>query len=130
MLNVIPQELKYAQKTITKYTDNVGGSSANSTTAITATTDKFFLLSEYEVCGTTSQCNSTEATKQLQYEFYAAGNSPLKYSQDSTRTQAISWWLRSPATWTGNEYIVYGKDNRVAGQQAPASFGFAPAFCV
>ena len=49
IIAVIPEELRAVLKSVTKYTDNTGNSSAAS--AVTATTDYFFLLSENEVFG-------------------------------------------------------------------------------
>ena len=49
IIAVIPAALRAVLKSVTKYTDNTGNSSA-----ITATTDYFFLLSEYEVFGSFS----------------------------------------------------------------------------
>lgn len=52
IIAVIPAALRAVLKSVTKYTDNTGNSSAAS--AVTATTDYFFLLSEYEVFGSIS----------------------------------------------------------------------------
>ena len=59
IIAVIPAALRAVLKSVTKYTNNTGNSSAAS--AVTATTDYFFLLSEYEVFGTISRRNT--ATK-------------------------------------------------------------------
>lgn len=47
ILAVIPAELRAVLKSVTKYTDNTGGGSM-AASAVTATTDYFFLLSEFE----------------------------------------------------------------------------------
>ena len=129
IIAVIPAALRAVLKSVTKYTDNTGdGSTAAS--AVTATTDYFFLLSEYEVFGSISYANSNEASKQAQYDYYSAGNSKIKYKHDSTST-AVFWWLRSPRA---NKYAlgflrvnVDGLDNFGRGE---FSLGFAPGFCV
>lgn len=48
IIAVIPAALRAVLKSVTKYTDNTGGGST-AASAVTATTDYFFLLSEYEV---------------------------------------------------------------------------------
>ena len=68
IIAVIPEALRAVLKSVTKYTDNTGdGSTAES--AVTATTDYFFLLSEYEVFGSISYANSKESSKQAQYAY-------------------------------------------------------------
>jgi hypothetical protein len=47
-MGAIPAALRNALKSVTKYTDNTGNASTSSS-AVTATTDYIFLLSEYEV---------------------------------------------------------------------------------
>ena len=64
MIAIIPAALRAVLKSVTKYTDNKGNSSSAS--AVTATTDYFFLLSEYEGFGSTNSANSNDASKQAQ----------------------------------------------------------------
>lgn len=127
IIAVITEELRAALKSVTKYTDNTGNSSAAS--AVTATTDYFFLLSEYEVFGTISQGNPNESSKQAQYSYYRAGNSKVKYNHSATST-AVIWWLRSPyASYSGAfVYVITG--GTVNPNLANYSIGFAPGFCV
>ena len=80
IIAVIPAALRAVLKSVTKYTNNTGNSTAES--AVTATTDYFFLLSEYEVFGSISRANSNEASKQAQYAYYSAGNSKIKYKHN------------------------------------------------
>ena len=75
-IGVLPAALRAVLKSVTKYTNNTGNSTAAS--AVTATTDYVFLLSEYEVFGSTTYANSNEASKQAQYAYYSAGNSKIK----------------------------------------------------
>ena len=93
-MGAIPSALRNALKSVTKYTDNTGNSSTASS-AVTATTDYIFLLSEYEVFGSCTYANSNEASRQQQYAYYSAGNSKIKYQHNSTGSSAL-WWLRSP----------------------------------
>lgn len=127
ILAVIPAALRAVLKSVTKYTDNTGNSSAAS--AVTATTDYFFLLSEYEVFGTISRGNTNEASKQAQYSYYSAGNSKVKYNHSATST-AVRWWLRSPHASTSYYFVYVDTDGTVNYYFAVYSFGFAPGFCV
>ena len=115
-------------KAVTKYTDNTGngGTAAN---AVTATTDYFFLLSEYEVFGSLSYANSNEASKQAQYSYYSAGNSKVKYKHDMTST-AVLWWLRSPHSGDSRRFVFVYTGGTASYTIARSSLGFAPGFCV
>lgn len=127
IIAVIPAALRAVLKSVTKYTNNTGDSSAAS--AVTATTDYFFLLSEYEVFGSTTYANSNEASKQAQYSYYSAGNSKVKYNHSATST-AVFWWLRSPFA-SGSAYFVFVLTvGTVSYYSAYYSYGFAPGFCV
>ena len=127
IIAVIPAALRAVLKSVTKYTNNTGSSSAAS--AVTATTDYFFLLSEYEVFGSTTYANSNEASKQAQYAYYSAGNSKIKYKSDSLATPAF-WWLRSPDARDSMFFVLAYDDGRVGNGAAIYSRGFAPGFCV
>ena len=129
IIAVIPAELRAVLKSVTKYTDNTGGGSTASATAVTATTDYFFLLSEYEVFGSISRANSNEASKQAQYAYYSAGNSKIKYKHNGTSTAAL-WWLRSPRTGDSNCFVLVNTRGTFGYDNAYRSLGFAPGFCV
>lgn len=128
IIDAIPTELRVALKTVIKYTDNTGGSFPTESN-VTATTDYFFLLSEYEVFGSVSRANSGEASKQTQYAYYSAGNSKIKYKHDGTSTAAF-WWLRSPYVDGPISFVGVGVDGTVNYAGAHYSLGFAPNFCV
>lgn len=128
ILNVISDDLKSILKSVTKYTDNTGGESTAASN-VTATTDYFFLLSEYEVFGSTSKANSNEASKQAQYAYYSAGNSKIKYKHDGTSTAAF-WWLRSPRASSSGNFVYVDPDGASYYFNANYSLGFAPGFCV
>ena len=127
IIAVIPAALRAVLKSVTKYTNNTGNSSAAS--AVTATTDYFFLLSEFEVFGSISYANRNEKNKQAQYAYYSAGNSKKKYRHNGTSTAAL-WWLRSPNADSSRYFVFVGIDGTVAGYHAHVSLGFAPGFCV
>lgn len=127
IIAVIPAALRAVLKSVTKYTDNTGGGST-AASAVTATTDYFFLLSEYEVFGSISYGNTNEKNKQAQYAYYSAGNSKIKYKHNGTST-AARWWLRSPFASDSAAFVRVGTDGTVGGA-ANYSLGFAPGFCV
>lgn len=134
--NVIPSDLRSNLKSVTKYTDNVGAATKAAEADVTATTDRFFLLSEYEVSGKTSFSNVYEASKQAQYDYYKAGNSAKRYKHTSTTTvgeyDAVYWWLRSPSRLSiaCNLYVEPGGGCNYNRYGTTTSIGFAPGFCV
>lgn len=127
IIAVIPAALRAVLKSVTKYTNNTGNSTAAS--AVTATTDYFFLLSEYEVFGSCTYANTNEASKQKQYDYYSAGNSKIKYNHSSTST-AVNWWLRSPRASYSISFVYVYADGTVVNGAAGYSRGCAPGFCV
>ena len=128
IIAVIPAALRAVLKSVTKYTDNTGNNST-SASAVTATKDYFFLLSEFEVFGSISRANSNEASKQAQYAYYSAGNSKVKYKHNGTST-AARWWLRSPLASSSDGFENVNTNGTVEDRTARASFGFPPGFCV
>lgn len=128
IIAVIPAALRSVLKSVTKYTDNTGGGSSAASN-ITATTDYFFLLSEFEVFGSISYANGNEKNKQAQYAYYSAGNSKIKYKHNGTSTAAY-WWLRSPAASSSSYFVCVNTDGTVSLGNAYYSLGFAPGFCV
>lgn len=129
ILAVIPDALRAVLKSVTKYTDNTGAGGGSVASYVTATTDYFFLLSEYEVFGTISRGNTNEASKQAQYSYYSAGNSKVKYNHSATST-AVFWWLRSPRASYSSYFVFVNTDGTVNYHYAHYSIGFAPGFCV
>ena len=127
IIAVIPAALRAVLKSVTKYTNNTGNSSAAS--AVTATTDYFFLLSEFEVFGSISYGNTNEKNKQAQYAYYSAGNSKIKYKHNDTST-AVHWWLRSPYSIDPNRFVDVMASGGVSPTDAYYSLGFTPGFCV
>ena len=127
IIAVIPAALRAVLKYVTKYTNNTGNSSDAS--AVTATTDYFFLLSEYEVFGSITYGNTNEKSKQAQYSYYSAGNSKVKYNHSATSTAAY-WWLRSPSASFSSNFVRVHADGKTGSSNANYSRGFAPGFCV
>ena len=116
-------------KSVTKYTDNTANGGGSTASYVTATTDYFFLLSEFEVFGSISYGNTNEKNKQAQYAYYSAGNSKIKYKHNGTST-AAHWWLRSPYASNSTGFVGVRAGGTVGGGNAGYSLGFAPGFCV
>lgn len=129
IIAVIPAALRAVLKSVTKYTDNTANGGGSTASYVTATTDYFFLLSEFEVFGSISYGNTNEKNKQAQYAYYSAGNSKIKYKHDGTTTAAF-WWLRSPSASYSNCFVIVGTGGTVDYYYANFSLGFAPGFCV
>lgn len=128
IIAVIPEALRTVLKYVTKYTNNTGRLQPGMEAA-TATTDYFFLLSEYEVFGTFGASNIGESKKQAQYLYYSSGNSKVKYNYSATSI-AVIWWLRSPVASGSEQFVTASANGTVASDDARRSFGFAPGFCV
>lgn len=129
IIAAIPEALRAVLKSVTKYTDNTGGGNGNVASNVTATTDYVFLLSEFEVFGSTTNSNSNEKNKQAQYAYYSAGNSKIKYKHNAIGT-AVLWWLRSPLASYSYSFMLVLTGGTVNFNNAHASLGFAPGFCV
>ena len=129
IIAVIPDSLRAVLKSVTKYTDNTAKGGGSHESYVTATTDYFFLLSEFEVFGSISYGNTYERNKQAQYAYYSAGNSKIKYKHNGTSTAAI-WWLRSPNASNSDTFLRVYTDGTDGSYVVGRSLGFAPGFCV
>ena len=84
----LPSDLRAVMKPCTKYSDNTGGT-ANTESAVTATADYLWLLSEFEIQGTRKYANQYEQNSQMQYDYYKAGNKKVFYRHNADATTAI-----------------------------------------
>lgn len=126
-LAALPYDLQAVLKQCTKYTNNAGNSSAQS--AVTATQDWVFLLSEYEVQGSFTYANTYEQNYQQQYQYYANGNSKVKYRQSATDSVTY-WWNRSPHASGSIDFCFVSTGGSADISYASLSLGLAPGFCV
>ena len=124
----LPADLRTVLKPITKYTDNTGHKST-SASAITATIDYLPLMAEFEAFGTRSTANENEKTYQAQYQYYKNGNSKIKYKYSNT-SDAVTWWLRSPACRDNTSFCHVGSAGVISngGFYATLSFALTPIF--
>ena len=128
MLAALPSDLRAVMKSVTKYSDNTGGSPDNAS-YVTSTTDYLFLLAEFEYHGARSYANSAEKNFQLQYSYYKAGNSKVKYKHGETGTAAYHW-CRSVYVGYTNTFCRVNTGGSASGDDAYYSWGAAPGFAV
>jgi hypothetical protein len=111
--------LKNALRTAAKVT------SIGSGTSTAETADKLFLLAEIEVFA--ARTNSV-AGEGVQYEYYSAGNSRLKYKPGST--SASAWWLRSPKYNHSSGWCYIKSDGTTDSGYPTNTYGVALAICI
>ena len=128
MLAALPSDLRAVMKSVTKYSDNTGGSPDNAS-YVTSTTDYLFLLAEFEYHGARSYANSAEKNFQLQYSYYKAGNSKVKYKHGETGTAAYHW-CRSVYVGGANHFCRVCASGSASYNDALNSWGAAPGFAV
>ena len=129
--NALPTELKNVISACTKYTDNTGKSS-NSEDNVTSTSQKIWLLAEFEVFGSSPYyANTYEKNKQAQYDYYKNGNSKVRYKHGS-QSSAGNWWLRSPYRLNSNLFCHVSNSGANASNIATSSYtlGVVPGFTI
>ena len=124
LMAALPADLRAVLKPITKYTNNVGKSSA-----VSSTIDYLPLMAEFEVFGVQTNANPNEKTYQAQYEYYKSGNSAIKYKQNDVAS-AAKWWLRSPYSGNSTDFCLVDTNGGVVITYAYGSHGVAPVFLV
>ena len=124
----LPSDLRAVMKSVTKYSDNTGGTT-NAASAITATTDYLFLLSEWEVQGARTYASQYEQNYQQRYAYYANGNSKVFYRHSATGSTA-RWWLRSVIAGYSYYFCIVSTGGSSTSSSSGISLGVAPAFCV
>ena len=129
LMAALPTDLRAVMKPITKYTDNKGNSS-DVAANVTSSLDYLPLLAEQEIFGgNRTYSNQYEKNSQVQYAYYSAGNSKVKYRHSATGSTAY-WWERSPyynSSYAFCAVNTYGGANL---SNARYSYGLAPAFMV
>ena len=134
--NLMPADFQSKVKSVKKLTNNVDGADANA--AVTATSDKLFLLSYSELVPTSywaSKCpwTSCEGT---QYEAFK-GKVTENHSDNSGLSISINggyWWERSPqplysGLWTNARFLMVSYGDPSKGWPASGSSYVCPAWC-
>lgn len=125
-LNDFDAGIQYLMRTRTIYTDNTGGGS-NTSSYVTATTDRLYLPSEFEIFGTRAHANSAEQNYQKQLEYYKNGASKVRYAHNNT-SKANVWMLRSPYIGSSTSFCCTSTSGAVSSYNANTAGGFAPLF--
>ena len=129
LMAALPADLRAVMKPITKYTDNKGNSS-DVAANVTSSLDYLPLLAEQEIFGgNRTYSNQYEKNSQVQYAYYSAGNSKVKYRHSATGSTAY-WWERSPSYNNNNHFCRVYTSGGAGNGYARYSFGLAPAFMV
>ena len=130
--NLMPSDFQSKVKSVTKLTNN---SNSYSSTAdiVTATSDKLFLLSFFEIVGPLYDMESKfpwVVNEGTQYEAFKGKVSTFN-SSNSCLSNGGQWWQRSmPEHWTISFYAVTGDGNPSGvGNTAAQSNYVCPAWC-
>ena len=129
LMAALPADLRAVMKPITKYTDNTGNSS-DVAANVTSSLDYLPLLAEQEIFGgNRTYSNQYEKNSQVQYAYYSAGNSKVKYRHSATGSTAY-WWERSPYYFNDSNFCFVYTSGDANSNNAWYSRGLAPAFMV
>ena len=129
LMAALPADLRAVMKPITKYTDNKGNSS-DVAANVTSSLDYLPLLAEQEIFGgNRTYSNQYEKNSQVQYAYYSAGNSKVKYRHSATGSAAY-WWERSPYYYDNYAFCIVYTNGTAYFYSAWISIGLAPAFMV
>ena len=128
--SLMPADFQSKVKSVRKFTSNVGGLDKNA--AVTATSDRLFLLSYSEIVPTShwaSVCpwTSSEGT---QYEAFK-GSVTNNYGENLVVGNGRRWWERSVNPDSTVDFLVVFEDGSPASGDGYASSGnyVCPAFC-
>lgn len=124
----MPTEWQAVISDCMKYSDNIGDNT-DTASYVTSTSDKIWLLSEFEVYGKRTYANSAEKNYQKQYDYYRNGNSKIKYKHLDESTTCF-WWLRSPQIITKVGFCNALENGVISATTAYQSLGFVPCFKV
>ena len=128
--NLMPSDFQSKVKAVKKLTNNVGGGSANKDAAVTATTDKLFLLSYSEIVPTSYWASSYpwSSSEGTQYEAFK-GKVTNNYSVNDCLKFGGLWWERSVSP-NYSTYFLYVNSNGDPSNSsfATSSYYVCPAF--
>lgn len=128
--NLMPTDFQSKVKPVRKFTNNVGGGSANKDAAVTATSDKLFLLSYSEIVPTSYWASSHPWTSSegTQYEAFS-GKVTQNYSGNACLQIGNSWWERSVNPNNSTTFLSVLSNGEPANNNiAMHSFCVCPAF--
>lgn len=122
ILAKMPSEVQSAIREVTKLT-----SKGNKSSTIVRTSDKLFLLSEFEVIGASNYSFYGEGG---QYSYYYRGNDKAKRLSQNLGGSTVAWWLRSPSRIDSGAFCVVKQDGNIDKYNASYITAYpVPAFC-
>ena len=127
--NLMPSDFQSKVKSVRKLTNNVGGTDKNA--AVTATTDKLFLLSYSEIVTTSYWASSYPWTSSegSQYEAFM-GKVTANYNSNPAIAIGNYWWERSVyPNYPASFLRVYGGGDPSDNDYAASSYCVCPAWC-
>ena len=128
--NLMPSDFQSKVKSVKKLTNNVGGGSANKNAAVTATSDKLFLLSYSEIVPTSYWASSHPWTSNegTQYEAFK-GKVTNNYSGNDCLKIGDFWWERSATPGSSYSFLfVISNGDPSNSNCATSSYCVCPAF--
>lgn len=128
--NLMPADFQSKVKSVRKLTNNVGGGSANKDAAVSATSDRLFLLSYSEIAPTSYWASypwtSSEGT---QYEAFK-GKVTENYSDNPAIASGSYWWERSVRPDHSTFFLrVHAGGDPAISDNATVSNCVRPAWC-
>lgn len=107
----MPADFQSKVKSVKKLTNNVGGGSANKDAAVTATTDKLFLLSYSEIVPTSywASNNPWTSSEGTQYEAFK-DKVTNSYSGNDCLKIGNYWWERSANPHSSYNFLSVSSD--------------------
>ena len=128
--NLMPSDFQSKVKSVKKLTNNIGGGSANKNAAVTATSDKLFLLSYSEIVPTSYWASSHPWTSNegTQYEAFK-GKVTENYSGNDCLKIGGGWWERSVHPHLSDYFLIVSSSGDPSSDDAAAdSYCVCPAF--
>ena len=128
--SLMPADFQSKVKSVRKLTNNVGGGSANKNAAVTATSDKLFLLSYSEIVSTSYWADSDPWTSSegSQYEAFK-GKVTNNYSGNACLKIGNYWWERSASPDYSRDFLsVHSHGDPSGNNVATYSYCVCPAF--
>ena len=125
--NALPTDLKNVITECDKWTNNSGQNDTSG--AVTSTSQKIWLLSEFEVFGARTYANQYEQNKQSQYDYYKNGNSSARC--EHVRGKNLNeWWLRSPCYDKASSFCYTSLFGNLTRENANEKNGVVPCFTI
>ena len=129
--NALPTAWQNVIGTVTKYTDNVANGSTSEAN-VTATSEKLFLPSEYEISTFKDFSNSGESSKQQRYSYFNNWRTDstlyARKRHNNVKTN-VGWWTRSPYPSETNQWASIAT-NYLQNTNGYRSLGILPFFTI